>query len=445
MSSQIIKKFIANNAIDGTKLRFNNDQTARARNAANDADIDLFKLNSSDKLAFSILPQVFSDPSDGNDLVRLSYLNSALEGLKPKEAVKLTASVNVDIATELEAGQSIDGVVLVAGDRVLLIGQTDETQNGIYIASVSGAASRSADMNASSEFPGAYTVTTHGTDNAGKAYASNVDADFDLGTDDATFVLFKSAATLTGGDMITIAGDIISVDLATTSGLESTNPGNSNGQLKIKLEAANPSLSINGSNELAAKLDAAGAIESGANGLAVQVSATGGLEISSNEIQINLEATDPTLLINGSNELAVKFDDGLEQTPDGLAVALDATGALEFNGSDIRINVDSTNSTTKINASNEIESLKANVEQIALDGTDITNQYVDLSFVARSSDCISIQPFGGPVQPRGVAYTVSLTGGAGGNTRITFAGDLATGGAAELDADDTLVISYDYL
>jgi len=338
-------------------------------------------------------------------------------------------------------------------------------------------------MNASSEFPGAYTVTREGTANAGKAYVCNVADSFILATDDATFVLFKSAATLTGHDMITISGTEVSVDLAAVSGLESTSPGNAGGQLRIKLEASNPSLQIDGSNQLGAKLDAAGAIESGASGLAVQVAAAGAIEIASNELQINLQASNPTLAIaanelgvkfstttsgleataaglsinteasnpslevNGSGELKAKYDtaSGIDSGASGLAVQLAAASALEFSSGDIRINVDATNGTSKINASNELEVVKGESQLIDLSATDITNQYVDLTYTARSADSISLQPIGGPVQPRGTAFTVSLTGGAGGVTRITFAGALATAGAAALDSDDALVINYERL
>jgi len=90
---------------------------------------------------------------------------------------------------------------------------------------------------------------------------------------------------LIGGDMISISGSTVSVDLASTSGLESSNPGNSAGQLRVKLEASNPSLKITGSNELAAKLDAAGAITSGASGLKVGVD-NSTIEIVTNALQI---------------------------------------------------------------------------------------------------------------------------------------------------------------
>jgi hypothetical protein len=52
---------------------------------------------------------------------------------------------------------------------------------------------------------------------------------------------------------------------------------------------------------------------------------------------------------------------------------------------------------------------------------------------------------GGPEQRKTVDYTVSLTGGSGGVTRITFADDLASGGNAALVAGDVLVVDYSYL
>jgi len=286
--------------------------------------------------------------------------------------VMAVATANVSIATGLENGDTLDGVTLATGDRVLLIGQTDAKENGIYVVAASGAASRSSDMNASAEFPGAYTLVREGTVGKGQGYVCTVPNSFVLGVDDVTFVLFKAASDFTGGDGIDITGQTISVDLSSASGLEFAT-----GELQIKLEASNPSLQISG-GELGAKLDAAGAIEKGSGGLAVQVDAA----------------------------------------------------------------------TIKI-ASNQLEGLKPKKQTITLSGGDITNQYVDLAFTAygssASDNSISLTPVGGPEQEKTVDYTVSLTGGSGGVTRITFAGDLATGGAAELVAGDKLIIEYDYL
>jgi hypothetical protein len=67
------------------------------------------------------------------------------------EPVRVVAFANVDISTGLEAGDAVNGVTLVAGDRVLLAAQTDASENGVYVASASGAATRATDMDASGE------------------------------------------------------------------------------------------------------------------------------------------------------------------------------------------------------------------------------------------------------------------------------------------------------
>lgn len=78
-------------------------------------------------------------------------------------------------------------------------------------------------------------------------------------------------------------------------------------------------------------------------------------------------------------------------------------------------------------------------EQLVLSGTDITNQYVDLAEEV-TANSLTVT-FSGVVQEQGADYTLSLAGSV---TRITFAGDLATGGAAELVAADELGCRYTY-
>lgn len=88
----------------------------------------------------------------------------------------------------------------------------------------------------------------------------------------------------------------------------------------------------------------------------------------------------------------------------------------------------------------------ATSEQLTLNSTDITNQYKDLAFAAIGSSAtansIIMSVVGGPEQLKGVDYTVSLTGGVAGVTRITFAGDLATGGNSALVSGDILMLNY---
>lgn len=432
--AQIQKKFIASNAVDGAKIRLDNNQNLKARNAANSADVNILKVNASDRIEFDSVPQATADASANNDLVRYSQIVSLLEGLKPKQAVRAATTVAGTLATSFENGDSIDGVTLATGDRILIKDQAAPAENGIYVVAASGAPTRAADFNAVSEIPGSYTVAQEGTANQGTLFVC-LSSPSVLDTDPITFAS-RSVATYIGGDMITLSGNTFSVDLATTSGLESTNPGNVAGQLRVKLEAANPSLQITGSNELAAKLDAAGAIASGASGLATQVD-NSTIEINTNALRVK----------DAGITLAKMASDSVDENKI-VSTTISTTGALN-GGSGTKLSARVDASTVKINGSNNLEALKQTQERITLTGTDITNQYVDLAkaiYGASASDnSASLAVVGGIQQEKTVDYTVSLTGGAGGVTRITFAGDLATAGASELISGDILMISYSYL
>lgn len=82
-------------------------------------------------------------------------------------------------------------------------------------------------------------------------------------------------------------------------------------------------------------------------------------------------------------------------------------------------------------------------ETFVLSAGDITNQYIDLANVAKT-DSIHFLVDGAGVLLEGASYeyTVNYTGGAGGNTRISFANDIATGGPAALIAGDVVQVVY---
>ena len=80
-------------------------------------------------------------------------------------------------------------------------------------------------------------------------------------------------------------------------------------------------------------------------------------------------------------------------------------------------------------------------ESFTLSAGDITNGYVDLAQVIKANSLDFY--FSGLVHREGSSYTVSLTGGAGGKTRVTFAGDLSSGASA-LAASDVIYFKYSY-
>lgn len=153
-------------------------------------------------------------PTAGSDAATKTYVDSVAEGLRPKEAVRAASTANVDISNGLENGDSIDGVTLATGDRVLLKDQTSPEENGIYVVVASGAASRSSDMDSLTpidEVNGASVPVQEGTDNEGKIFVQTGGVST-LGTDANNFVFFNSSSTLVGGDGITISGSNVSID-----------------------------------------------------------------------------------------------------------------------------------------------------------------------------------------------------------------------------------------
>lgn len=436
--AQIQKKFIAPNSIDGSKIRLSNAEALRARNAANSADVSILSVDASDIIQFASVPQSPSDASNPNDLVRYSQLGALIDGMKPKQAVAVASASNIDLGTASDPSP-VDGYTMVDGDRILLWGQTDAAENGIYDAVTAADPTtwtRSSDFNSPSEIPGSYTIAENGTVGQGTVYVC-LSSPASVGTDPINFAIREiSVTTLTGGDMITVGAGKISVDLLTNGGLKSSNPGNDAGQLEVSLESSNPSLQVDGSNGLGLKMDAAGALSKGSGGVSVNV--------DNSTIEI---ATDALQVKDAGITAAKLASDSVDENKI-VSTALATDGALN-GGSGTKLSVRVDGVTTKINGGNNVEGLKELEQKITLSGTDITNQYVDLahaiSGVDAANNSASLNVIGGPLQEKAVDYTVSLTGGSGGVTRVTFAGDLATGGDAALVSGDKVVVKYQYL
>jgi len=262
-----------------------------------------------------------ADPTSAQHAATKAYVDAVAQGLKPKQAVRVGTTVNVSLATDLENGDVIDGITLVTGDRVLVKNQSTTSQNGIYIVPVSGAVSRSTDFDSLSpidEINGAYTFIQEGTQ-AGQGWVQQGTVAI-IGTDPIVFVYFNSVAGIIGGDMITVTGSTISVDLATVSGLESSNPGNSAGQLRNKLEASNPTLQIDGSNQLGVKLDGSRAITTGASGIGVNVD-NSTIEISSNATRLKDAGVTNAKLANMADNTVKANKSGGSAVPSDLALS----------------------------------------------------------------------------------------------------------------------------
>jgi hypothetical protein len=94
-----------------------------------------------------------------------------------KRTVRVATTANIT----LSGTQTIDGIVLVAADRVLVKNQTTASQNGIYIVST-GAWTRATDADTSSEIGAAVVAIDLGTVHGGSLWTTTFKAADTLGT-----------------------------------------------------------------------------------------------------------------------------------------------------------------------------------------------------------------------------------------------------------------------
>ena len=154
-------------------------------------------------------------PTEDLQAATKGYVDSVAQGLDVKASVRVATTENGTLATAFDNGSVVDGVTLATGDRILIKNQTDETTNGIYVVEASGAPTRSADMNAGSEFPSAFTFVEAGTSNADKGFVCTNNS-VTLGETNITFSQFSGAGTFVAGNGLTLTGNSFSINTAVT-------------------------------------------------------------------------------------------------------------------------------------------------------------------------------------------------------------------------------------
>lgn len=121
----------------------------------------------------------------------MSYLAEELGKLDGKQSVRVAASTNI----VLSGAQQIDGVAVIAGDRVLLANQTLAKDNGLWIVA-NGNWVRATDANTSAKVtPGLTVMVEEGTANGDSLWHLTTNAPITLGT---TALTFKMLAGRTG-------------------------------------------------------------------------------------------------------------------------------------------------------------------------------------------------------------------------------------------------------
>lgn len=171
-------------------------------------------------------------PSSGSDVATKTYVDNLVAGLKTRIITRVATTANVDLTADLQNGDTIDGITLVTGDKVLVKNQSSASANGIYDVVASGTATRNTDYDTIAELAGQIVVVQEGTTNGDTIYLCTTDTDATLGSSDITFTIIEPANT----------GTVTSVAVADSGSSEFTitgSPVTSSGTISLAVNSIN--------------------------------------------------------------------------------------------------------------------------------------------------------------------------------------------------------------
>lgn len=126
-----------------------------------------------------------------------------------RRAVRVATLIAGTLATSFENGDTIDGVVLATGDRILIKNQVSAVENGIYVVEASGAPFRDVDFEDGASVAGMIIPITGGTQAGSIWNCTNIFGSDVVGVNPITFVV--AAGTGASGN---VSGSGASIDNA---------------------------------------------------------------------------------------------------------------------------------------------------------------------------------------------------------------------------------------
>jgi hypothetical protein len=146
-------------------------------------------------------------PTSSADAATKAYVDSAAAGIDWKGSVRVATTANIT----LSGTQTIDGVAVSAGDRVLVKDQSTASANGIYVVAASSW-SRATDADIDAEVTGGLAVwVNEGSANADSGWVVTTNDTITVGTTSLTFTQFTGLGQITAGDGLTKTGNTIDV------------------------------------------------------------------------------------------------------------------------------------------------------------------------------------------------------------------------------------------
>ena len=157
-------------------------------------------------------------PTNSTDAATKAYVDSAAQGIDWKASVRAATTANITLASDLENGDTLDGVTLATGDRVLVKNQSTGSENGIYVVAASGAPTRSTDCDTAAELTSNFAVfVEEGTTNADQGYVLTNDGAITVGTTALAFTQFTGLGQIIAGTGLDKTGNTLDIDSTVTT------------------------------------------------------------------------------------------------------------------------------------------------------------------------------------------------------------------------------------
>jgi hypothetical protein len=116
----------------------------------------------------------------------------------PKLSVRLVATTSLGSGSQPSGAQTIDGIAVANGDRVLVTAQSDSFNNGIWVASTAGLWTRTTDADTWAELVGALVFVDGGVTQKGSVWRCDAPVSGTLGTTVALWTKVASPTSDTG-------------------------------------------------------------------------------------------------------------------------------------------------------------------------------------------------------------------------------------------------------
>ena len=151
-----------------------------------------------------------ADPVGDQDAATKAYVDATAIGLDVKNSARVATTEDIT----LSGVQTIDGVGVLAGDRVLVKDQSTASENGVYEVVSGGAWTRSEDAVQDELTSGSFVFVEEGTVNGSAGFVVSTANPITIGTTDVEWSQFSGAGQITAGAGMTKSGNTLDVNTA---------------------------------------------------------------------------------------------------------------------------------------------------------------------------------------------------------------------------------------